>query len=260
MSVDRETVQYSAKATGLFYYYGDHPDRDFVFGGRIHSTSDVGINGHTVDFPAYPVGNIHGGIVCLNGQYYIFDHRHTHRSSFCRQGVAEPIYFDENGMIAQVEATSCGLNQGLLAGEGVYPAYIACNLFYSPDVPKEEWRACVTQDVVDIDPEQAASCSFDEPVGYIHEISDGCIIGYKYFSFSKPILDLKLLVRGHADGMLKVKLAEQADQVVGVAEIHVRSDSWNQIHVPVSISCGTSALFLEYIGEGCFDMLEFEME
>lgn len=36
------------------------------------------------------------------GKYYVFDHRLTNNSSYCRQGVAEQIFFDENGHIAQV--------------------------------------------------------------------------------------------------------------------------------------------------------------
>ena len=35
----------------------------------------------------------------------------------------------DDGKIAQVEITSCGLNGGPLEGRGEYPAYIACNLF-----------------------------------------------------------------------------------------------------------------------------------
>lgn len=82
--------------------YEYKPDGEFVYGGRIHSTSDVGINGHSVENPVYPNGNTHGSIVELNGKYYIFDHRLTNNSSYCRQGVAEQIFFDENGHIAQV--------------------------------------------------------------------------------------------------------------------------------------------------------------
>lgn len=36
---------YSARCTDLHYCFSKYPDRDFVYGGRIHSSSDVGING-----------------------------------------------------------------------------------------------------------------------------------------------------------------------------------------------------------------------
>ncbi len=261
----RYYLVYSALVTGLFYYYSDYPDRDFVFGGRIHSTSDVGINGHSVEFPAYPIGNIHGGIVCINGQYYIFDHRHTNHSSYNRQGVAEPIYFDENGMIVQVEATSCGLNGGALDGRGTYPAYIACNLFYEKGVAKEDRLACVTQDISDVDDVEAFmssnTASTPEPVGYIHNISDKCIIGYKYFEVNELLESITLTLRGHANGMLTVSLAENADatETVGGIPIEIDTDNWQNVVVPVNIPCGKVTLFFKYSGEGIFDMLKFEL-
>ena len=261
----RYFLVYSAKVTGLFYYYSDFPDRDFVFGGRIHSTSDVGINGHSVDFPAYPLGNIHGGIVCINGQYYIFDHRHTNHSSYSRQGVAEPIYFDENGMIAQVEATSCGLNGGALEGKGIYPAYIACNLFYEKEVTEEERLACITQDIADVDDVEAFIGIHTEvanaPVGYIHNIGDRCIIGYKYFEVNEPIKKITLTLRGHADGILTIALAENADASTNVGDIllEMNTDSWQNVVVPTNVPCGKTALFLKYSGKGTFDMLKFEL-
>lgn len=260
---NRYYLVYSAKVTGLFYYYSDYPDRDFVFGGRIHSTSDVGINGHSVEFPAYPIGNIHGGIVGLNGRYYIFDHRHTNHSSYNRQGIAEQIFFDEDGMIAQVEATSCGLNGGPLVGKGTYPAYIACNLFYEQSVPKEDWRACITQDIADVEdvemfldmPNQAA------PVGYIHNISNKAIIGYKYFDISEPLENITLKLRGHAKGSLAVALDESFEntEVVGSISLELDTENWESVVVPVNIPCGKWALFFQYEGKGTFDMLEFEL-
>lgn len=261
----RYYLVYSALVTGLFYYYSDYLDRDFVFGGRIHSTSDVGINGHSVEFPAYPVGNIHGGIVCIKGQYYIFDHRHTNHSSYNRQGVAEPIYFDADGMIKQVEATSCGLNGGALEGKGTYPAYIACNLFYEKGVAEEKRLACVTQDIADVDDVEAFMSSHaeyvDEPVGYIHDISDKCIIGYKYFEVNEVLEKITLTLRGHAKGKLIVALTENADDSEKVGDIlfEIDTDKWQSIVVPVNIPCGKKALFFKYSGEGMFDILKFEL-
>ena len=250
---------YSAKVTGLFYYYSDYPDRDFIFGGRIHSTSDVGINGHSVEFPAYPLGNIHGGIVELNGQYYIFDHRHTNHCAYNRQGVAEPIYFDENGLIAQVEATSCGLNGGPLEGKGTYPAYIACNLFYEKGIDKANRFACVKQDIADVTDMEDLMKSETEPVGYIHDISDGCVIGYKYFAVNEPLCNITFMLRGHAKGVLAVALAEKGE-AVGSLELEIDTDDcWQRVTVPVDISCGKVALFFRYRGEGRFDMQEFEL-
>lgn len=58
--------------------------------------------------------NNHGCIECISGKWYIFYHRHTHRSTFSRQVCAEPITILPDGRIPQVEMTSCGLNGGPL--------------------------------------------------------------------------------------------------------------------------------------------------
>ncbi len=260
----RYYLVYSAKVTGLYYYYSDFPDRDFVFGGRIHSTSDVGINGHSVEFPAYPIGNIHGGIVWINGQYYIFSHRHTNHSSYNRQSVAEPIFFDEEGMIAQVEATSCGLNGGALEGKGTYPAYIACNLFYENGVAKEDRHACVTQDIADVEDVEAFMRdrgSDSEPVGFLHDISDKCIIGYKYFEVKESISQITLLLRGCCKGVFTVSLTEDGkeSEIAGRVLVEIDTERWEQVVVPVNIPYGRTALFFRYSGEGRFDLREFAL-
>ncbi len=140
------------------------------------------------------MGNTHGGLVELNGRYYIFDHRHTNHSSFCRQGVAEPVTIDDQGRIAQVEATSCGLNNGWLVGNGTYPAYIACVLYHEKTVQKEDKTACITQDGEDRE---------TLPGQYIRGISNGCIVGYRYFE-GKALQSIQLKLRGKAKGTLYV--------------------------------------------------------
>lgn len=240
---------YSARNTGLHYFYSRYPDREFQYGGRIHSTSDVGMNGHTEEFPAYPVGNTHGGLVELNGQYYIFDHRHTNGTSYCRQGVAEPVCFDQQGRILQAEATSCGLNGGPLKGKGVYPAYIACHLFYQKNIAAEGQTARITQDGKD------RECG---PGQYLQGISNGCVIGYKYFGTDAPN-QISLTVRGDAKGCLEAAIQEQG-AAVGTARVLLDTGEWQKISIPVSMETGIYALYFRYAGEGSFDLLEFELQ
>lgn len=239
---------YSARNTGLHYFYGKYPDRELVYGGRIHSTADVGINGHSVEYPAYVLGNTHGGIVELNGQYYIFDHRHTNNSSFSRQGVAEPIFFDKSGHIMQAEATSCGLNGGSLRTGGVYPSYIACNLFYKKEVSKIEKTAKFTQDGED------REC---EPGQYLKDFNHGCVVGYKYFE-GEGVDKIRVTLRGKAKGQLTVSLKED-DMSVGTTEIAIDDEQWKQVEIPVKIPTGKFALYFGFDGDGSMDLLNFEL-
>ena len=63
--------------TGLNYAMSLFPDKGFIHKGPIHSSSDIGLNGRKLMNAAYPMGNSHGGMVCVKGQWYIFDHRRT---------------------------------------------------------------------------------------------------------------------------------------------------------------------------------------
>lgn len=241
---------YSVRIGGLHYYISDKPDGNFVYGGRIHSTSDVGINGHTVDNPVYPNGNTHGSLVELNGKYYIFDHRLTNHSSYCRQGVAEQVFFDENGHIAQVESTSCGLNDGPLVGEGTYPAYIACALMdFNTYADKEERGRLtlrITQDGED------REC---EPGQYIKGIRDNCLVGYKYFSFEQ-CKGVALNLRGTAKGTLHIRITENGGPVASMP-LELATSEWQTVEIPFALNSEKSGFYLVWQGDGAFDFLDF---
>ena len=52
--------------------------------------------------------NNHGSIAEFKGQWYVFYHRSSQGRKSCRRVCAEPISFDENGFIREVEQTSQG--------------------------------------------------------------------------------------------------------------------------------------------------------
>jgi Glycosyl hydrolases family 43. len=244
---------YSARITGLHYYYSRYPDKDFVYGGKIHSTSDVGINGHTAENPAYPVGNTHGGIVNINGQYYIFDHRLTNNSSYCRQGVAEPIEIQPDGKIRQVEATSCGLNGGPLIGKGTYPAYIACNLLDMNTYESKEDRLAAALSITQEGDDRECG-----PGQYLKGMKNGCIVGYKYFDF-KDIEKFSINIRGNASGILRVSLKER-DMYISEIVIDISKEDWTSVNTSIKIQNGVHALYFEFEGKGAFDILEFSLD
>jgi len=244
---------YSARLTGLHYCISKYPDRDFIYKGRIHSSSDVGINGHTEDNPAYPIGNTHGGIVCIKGQYYIFNHRFSNGTSFCRQGVAEPITIDKNGEIKQVEATSCGLNGGPLRGYGVYPVYIACNLIdlnkYESESDKKANKTFLTQSGEDRESGENQ---------YLTNFHNNCLVGFKYFDF-KSLTGISFKIRGKANGKINISLTENGKNI-GSCDININSKVWIDVNCKFSIPDIISGLFFKYIGKGSIEMLSFELK
>lgn len=244
---------YSVRVGGLHYYISDRPDGGYVYGGRIHSTSDVGLHGHTVENPVYPNGNTHGSLIEICGRYYIFDHRLTNNSSYSRQGVAEEVFFAPDGSIPQVEATSCGLNGGPLKGLGIYPSYIACALMdknvYASAEEKRRCSPCITQDGED------RECG---PAQYIRGMRNQCIVGYKYFCFEK-CNSIRFSVRGNAKGILHVRTEEKGTDVA-VIPMKLTGTDWCAVSGVFTVRGEKCGLFLEFEGEGSFDLLEMEFE
>ena len=71
--------------------------------------------------------NNHGSIEEVNGQWYVFYHRSNGNSQRMRRACAEPIFFDENGLIPEVKMTSQGAGKPFAPGECI-PAYTACEV------------------------------------------------------------------------------------------------------------------------------------
>ena len=74
---DRFYLIYSSVHTHqLCYAISEHPMEGFTFGGVIVSNGDVGYHGIEEQDKLMSVGNNHGGLVCVENDWYIFYHRH----------------------------------------------------------------------------------------------------------------------------------------------------------------------------------------
>ncbi|MDR1688029.1 MAG: family 43 glycosylhydrolase [Clostridiales bacterium] len=149
----------------LVYATSKSPMGPYEFGGII---IDNAVN--------YPGGNNHGSICQINGQWYIFYHRMTNGTIMSRRGCVEKIEILPDGTIPQVEMTSLGFAESLSPYQ-ITPADIACVL---------TGGALITEKNV-----------FTR---IITNITDGCVIGYKYFDFgqdfSSKTMDISFNVTG----------------------------------------------------------------
>lgn len=235
----------------LCYATSKNPREGFVYGGVIVSNCDLHIDSYKpADMPAAYGANNHGGFECVNGEYYMFYHRHTNNTWYSRQGCAEKIKIMPDGSIPQVEITSCGLNGGPLEGKGEYPAYIACNMFVKDrpamyvgahNVPR------VVQDGRD----------GDEELSYITDISDGAVIGFKYFDF-KGIKKITLTARGYCYGEFEVR-TKWDGPVLGTIKPD-SSNFWEECSGQVNIPDGIAALYLTFKGGGNPQIKKFVLE
>ncbi len=250
-------VYSSSKMHELCYAVSKYPTKDFTYGGAIVSNCDENISKEKpAELHTYVPGNNHGGMVEVQGQWYIFYHRHTNGTNFSRQGCAERIFIKEDGSISQVEMTSCGLNGEPLIGKGEYPAYIACNLF-SKTLDNNHllhhagWidgkYARITQDGRD----------GDEEVGYIANMQECTIAGFKYFDF-KDITKITLKTRGYGNGYFEVKTQWNGD-ILGKVPVGY-SNIWVLNTANINITDGVHALYFEFKGEGGISLASFTLE
>ncbi len=115
------------KATCLSYAMADHPLGPYKKGGVI-------VDNIYCDPSSW---NDHGSIAEFKGQWYVFYHRSSQNRNTCRRVCAEPIFFDENGFIREVEMTSSGVEYALNPFDGI-PARAACRMMGNCYVTLEE--------------------------------------------------------------------------------------------------------------------------
>ena len=273
----------------LCYATSDQPDRDFVFGGTIVSNGDIGYRGRDTQHKLNMTGTTHGSIIEINGQWYVFYHRLTHKSDYSRQACAEKIRILEDGSIPQAEMTSCGLNDGPLSAEGTYPAVIACNLTngHMPHGSNSVFQISFP------------NVTHKGQERFIAEIEDHTLIGYKYFECrsvkqfgityrmetekNRVIFDgrYRTDIRSQDDENFANTYAEKdtltdivkprqstenapqfgicidtAENEIGTLLLDEKAEDWIKVTVQIEIPDGVHALYLVYKGQAKVQLIE----
>lgn len=125
----------------------------------------------------YPGGNNHGSICKINGQWYIFYHRMTNGTIMSRRACVEKIEVLPDGAIEQVEMTSLGFEDAL-----------------SPYRPTPADIACVLK----------GGCFVTEKNPFervVAGITDGCVLGYKYYDFGEDFSSKTMEFAARINGM-----------------------------------------------------------
>lgn len=240
-------VYSSAVMHELCYATSKSPTDGFVYGGVIVSNCDLHIGTYKkADMPSACGANNHGGIERVNGEWYIFYHRHTNGTWYSRQGCAEKIKVLDDGKIPQVEITSCGLNGGPLKSSGEYPAAIACNLFTEkPSLYVTADYPHITQDGRDKDDGTPLE---EKDTSYIVGIVPGTTIGFKYFDF-KDVRRIGIRTRTYIHGDFEVRTSIDGE-VLGRITVD-SSNFWEDYFADIKIPDGVGALYLKFVGSGC---------
>lgn len=241
---------YSAESMHeLCYAVSQSPVSGFRYQGVLISNCDLNISSYKpADLPMAYGANNHGSIVEINGEWYIFYHRHTNGSWYSRQGCAERLKRDEKGRFMQAELTSYGLNGRPLKGAGEFPAYLACHLY--TDTPSVyvggDAFPRIMQDGRDGDRE----------TGYVANIQNTATIGFKSFQ-CENIRHIAIWTRGYIEGVFEVRLAWNGECL---AKIPVEfSNIWKRADSPIHIPDGEHPVYLRFVGSGTGSLRSFAL-
>ena len=227
----------SGENNELAYAMSRYPDREFEYKGVLISNSELGYRGNKK--PKMPAGTIHGSVECIDGQYYVFYHRCTNDTDYSRQACAERITMNADGTFNMAEVTTQGVGQPLIS-QGQYPAALCCNLYNKNESYKKGKRAIITADGGE---------------NYITRISDGTVIGFKYFNFSNPS-KICITVRGSA-GTMSVRTAEGGGEITRISVSE--SKKWTAFTAGLAPTQGVHPLYFIWHGKDIeFLALSFE--
>ena len=228
----------------LCYAVSDYPDRDFKYCGVIISNVDIGIS----EKPRAFMSNNHGNIVKVGEDWYVFYHRHTGKGG-ARQACAEKIRINADGTIDQVEITSQGLNGKPLCSREKYGAYIACNIFETAMDEGQESELCYKQEGAD----------GEECAQYVHSMSNGSTVGYKYFELDGAENKIALTYKCDSSAVIEIRKDIENGDICATVKLSP-STEWTNATADFRCTNGTHALYFTYRGDGSASLLDFEIE
>ena len=97
----------------------------------------------------------------------------------------------------------------------------------------------------------------DEEIGYIANIMDSVVVGFKYFK-CHGIQKVKIKVRGYCKGYFEVR-TKWDEKVLGKILVDF-TNIWKEYSVEIKIPDGKQAIYFTYSGEGRASLASFSLE
>ncbi len=227
---------YLVKHAGTYYFVYTHMGRASrpTCLGYATSKSPMGpftYRGVIIDNSYCDPGNWnnHGSLVEFKGRWYVLYHRSTHGSFTMRKTCVEPITFNPDESINEVEMTT----QGALGP-------------LNPIDKMEAERACLLHGNVRV---QALAPDNDELAG----IKAGDCAAYKYFDFGAGVGRFTVCVAlGAKPGTIDVALDNPWGASIGSVSVpdHGSSGTWQKLSCAIGSVKGVHAIWLRFDGEG----------
>ncbi len=175
------------------------------------------------------VWNNHGSIAEFKNQWYVFYHRSTHGSGKMRRSCAEPIFFNADGSIPEVEMTSQGAAKPLNAFEDI-----------------EAERACLLYGAAQL---QLWNQNNEEMAG----IKSGDRAAFKYINFGNgEARRVEFVVSpGLSPGKISVNIGKSWHQNIAIVEVPAKTgnERWVTVSADLKEVSGVHELWLTFAGK-----------
>ena len=170
--------------------------------------------------------NNHGSVAKFKGQWYVFYHRATHNSFTMRKACVEPITFQPDGRIREVEMTSQGAGPPLDAFRDIDAA-----------------RACLLFGNVRI---ALAGPGNEVLTGIRHDDN----VAFKYLDFGKGASKVRFRVRAlEGGGEIGIHLGQPWARDIGkVKVLGTKNGDWQTITGDIKKTEGVHAVWLRFYG------------
>ena len=209
----------AGRPTCIGYSMGKSPFGPFKYGGVIIDNDHCDPN----------VWNNHGSLVEFNHKWYVFYHRSTNGCNSMRKSCVEPITFNKDGTIPEVEMTSQGAGDPFDATKNI-----------------DAERACLLYGNVRI--QQIASDN--EQLGDIWDKDAAC---YKYINFGSGIDSITIRVApGKYPGKIDISDSDVWGPSVGSVDVPGNGDgkTWITLIAKIDKIAGVHPLWFRFSGGG----------
>jgi arabinoxylan arabinofuranohydrolase len=174
--------------------------------------------------------NNHGSVAEYKGQWYVFYHRSSQATQVMRRACIEPISFNDDGSINEVEMTSQGATKPLSA--------------FSP--VKAE-RACLLAGYCRIRPHRNIK-------SVLGDIKNGDKAAFKYLDFGAGVKTFHVSAFAQNGGEILLHTGSADGPVIGRLTINAPAKTeameYRLYQTKISVTRGVKALWLEFCGPG----------
>ena len=179
--------------------------------------------------------NNHGSVVRFGERWYVFYHRQSNGVASLRKACVEPIEFDADGLIREVEMTSNGAGAPL-----------------DPFALTEARLACLLSGHVRV-------TTLSDGQERLTGIRAGDTALWRYFDFTRPAKELELTCVAEAGG--SVEVLDEKGNVLGKGRVpDGDGKAFSRVTVALAkpIACGRRAIKMRFDGEKGIDLFQLE--